>query len=230
MGQTQGIPEVPIPLLPECHALGETPEGYSAKDPNCCNCRDKFTCLPAAIEKKLGSDKLDLDQEVLAVVRGTLTYPQAISRMLLRHSMGAAPVPVALRHTTPIVAALPRTKRDWVARPGVLSIEAMRRHLEGSGSHKDKGVRIGQPFALVPSMQLVRRKADGQERVVILRENGFEVAGQLYPSLSTAAIALEKRSVSGNDFFHLRHVQVEIRDSEGKVLVRGRSKSTRLDR
>jgi len=225
MGLLPGVPAVDPQWLPECHALGEAPEGYSVRSTACPNCRDKFSCLPASIEKGLGpSHGLEVDQEVLALSRGLINYSTGINRMLRRHALGDAPIPLALRHTTPIEPkAKKRVRREWKAQAGTIAPEYMLAQLQGPHGYKDRGVRIGQSIPLRIGMQLVRRKLNGSESIVVLREDGFEVEGTKYPSLSTAAIALEKRSVSGNEFFHLSHKRTEVRNELGEVILRGGS-------
>lgn len=78
---------IPMPApeeLPECHAKGEQPQGYDVEDGVCWNCRDKFTCLPDAIERGLIDGKLAQDQEVEGVVSGSMTFRMAINRMKAR--------------------------------------------------------------------------------------------------------------------------------------------------
>lgn len=224
-----GVPAVDPAWLPDCHALGEAPEGYSAKQSGvCANCRDKFSCLPASIDKGIGPPAgLEADQEVLALSRGLIDYSAGIKRMLQRHALGAAPIPFALRHTTPIAPKVkPAVKREWKARAGTISPERMQAHLQGPHTYKDRGVRIGQTITLCVGMRLVRRKSDGTECVVVLRVDGYEARGICYPSLSTAAIALVGRSVSGNDFFHLCHKKAEVRNEHDEVILRGGNEAT----
>jgi hypothetical protein len=87
------------------------------------------------------------------------------------------------------------------------------------GDNGHGGVRIGQWFPLEVGHVLVRYKRVGAVRVV-LRENGFEWAGNVYPSLSAAVMAHEQRVVSGNEFFNLRKSprRVRVEDTHGHVL------------
>jgi hypothetical protein len=79
------IPETKPEDLPECHAEGEAPIGYDVADYDCVQCRDKFTCLPGAIAKKLQPIDMTADLEVAAVHGGHMTYDVALQRMLRRH-------------------------------------------------------------------------------------------------------------------------------------------------
>ncbi len=78
------IPEPPPDDTPSCHPSGTSPVGYDARDSECHNCRDKFTCLPRAIEQKLIALKLADDREVEAVLDGRLEFMDAIARMKRR--------------------------------------------------------------------------------------------------------------------------------------------------
>jgi hypothetical protein len=80
----QEIPE-PVPTdIPECHPAGASPVGYAASEPECHNCRDKFTCLPRSIDKGLVQLRLRDDLEVAAVVEGRMAFMAAVARMKRR--------------------------------------------------------------------------------------------------------------------------------------------------
>lgn len=233
--------------IPDCHSNGEQPEGYSPKEETCPQCIYKFTCLPIAVEKGL-AESLRLDFEVLAVRNGRMEFATAFDRMEQRakYIRDKKPIPAELRTNACVdlvsdllqaarekeeqaAAAepdeLPRRlttrdrRRNWAPYPKTISPEQMR-HLLSCPDFKKRGVRIGQPFQLEIGMAIVHRKKT-REVVVHLRETGFEFNGTMYPTLSAAAIAIERRSVSGNDFFSLQNLGVEIRDASGMVLVRG---------
>lgn len=94
------IPETPVEELPSCHANGAKPQGYDANEIECHQCPDKFTCLPAAIEKQLVPLRLSADREVEAVVEGHLDFMGAVARMkrrLARMKAGEA-IPEEERH------------------------------------------------------------------------------------------------------------------------------------
>jgi hypothetical protein len=79
-------------------------------------------------------------------------------------------------------------------------------------------IRIGQSFPLELGMKIVRKKRDG-ELVITLCENGFEMEGVVYSSLSTAAMYAERRIVSANAFFNLESNKcTEVRDKRGKPI------------
>lgn len=231
--------------LPDCHAGGTTPEGYSASEETCPQCPEKFTCLPLSVEKGLSTDG---DPEVTAVQEGRIALPVVQERMQTRARLISErkDVPLELMPQA-LVAAQPaneqtlfddeaaprmelvpppngpktgtRAKRNWDSKPREISEQEMQVLLAPT-NFKERGVRIGQPLVLEVGMQLVRRKRD-REVVVLLRATGFEFAGKIFATLSAAAIASEHRSVSGNDFFSLVHPSAEIRAADGRVLARG---------
>lgn len=79
-----GIPKFDPSDVPECHAKGTAPVGYDPNEAECINCRDKFTCLPMAIEQKLVQLRLSADLEVEAVVQGRMAWMDGIGRMKRR--------------------------------------------------------------------------------------------------------------------------------------------------
>lgn len=79
------IPAVDLDDVAECHALGESPVGYDSADEACWLCRDKFTCLPEGLKKKLVDGDIKQDMEVAAVSAGKLAYDVAIERMVHRY-------------------------------------------------------------------------------------------------------------------------------------------------
>ena len=93
-----------------CHVRGNAPEGYDADDAEgtCCDCADKFTCLPEAVESpKVWTDRgatpwaIEDDSEVAAVVHREMFYSDAIDcmtrRMALRKSGDLIPVELLTR-------------------------------------------------------------------------------------------------------------------------------------
>jgi hypothetical protein len=86
-------------------------------------------------------------------------------------------------------------------------------------------LRLGQPedFQFAIGQRIVRKRpARGDEVVIILQPNGFELVNNstIYGSLTSAAMVAEHRVCSGNDFFHLLNSKaVEIRNARGKVLL-----------
>jgi chemotaxis protein histidine kinase CheA len=99
------LPELSGPV-PDCHADGSAPEGYDLADAVCHTCPDKFTCLPAAIDKQLIDSTLDDDQEVLGVVTRRLPYADALARMHEREALGDDPIPDGLKIDVPIADVL----------------------------------------------------------------------------------------------------------------------------
>ncbi len=102
----------PVPALeelPECHPKGTEPQGYDREDGVCWNCRDKFTCLPEALERSLIGGTLSDDREVEAVLSKDMTFRTAIERMRTRLSImeRGGTVPDELQ-----VHALVQTKAD----------------------------------------------------------------------------------------------------------------------
>jgi hypothetical protein len=98
------IPQPNIEELPECHAKGQQPQGYDREDPVCWNCRDKFTCLPAALDKHLIVGTLRDDTEIHAVHAEEMSFRTAIERMKarLRVTEAGGEVPTDLDVRTPI--------------------------------------------------------------------------------------------------------------------------------
>lgn len=112
--------------------------------------------------------------------------------------------------------------------PAPLSEEEMKDALSAAQS------KLGANIELDYGMRLVRRKRQG-EIVCYIRPNGFEytidekdakAAGldstkQLFGSLSSVAMWVEKRMVSGLDFFNIsKHNCTEIRSSKGQIIDR----------
>ncbi len=99
------LPVVDKADLPECHAEGVEPEGYAASEEECDGCKDKFTCLAKSLELSIGPEtSIEADQEVVAVLAGTVTYEDALARMGQRRSLRerGETVPDDMRATAPI--------------------------------------------------------------------------------------------------------------------------------
>ena len=98
------IPKPAREELPECHAAGPQPQGYDREDPVCWNCRDKFTCLPTALDKSLVVGSLEDDSEIYAVHAEEMSFRTAIERMKarLRVTQAGGEVPTDLDVRTPI--------------------------------------------------------------------------------------------------------------------------------
>ena len=58
------------------------------------DCRDKFTCLPRAIEEGLTKLRVKADLEVDAVLEGRITYADAVARMKRRMAKRSAGAPL----------------------------------------------------------------------------------------------------------------------------------------
>ncbi len=111
------IPKPAPEELPECHANGSQPQGYDHEDPVCWNCRDKFTCLPSALDKSLVVGSLQDDSEIHAVLSEDMSFRSAIERMKTRlrvtQAGGEVPpeldvrVPIAETGVRPVAAAPP---------------------------------------------------------------------------------------------------------------------------
>ena len=95
--------------LPECHALGEEPQGYDRDDGVCWNCRDKFTCLPEGLSKGLVEGDIGDDNEVEAVQQGHMTMRMVVERMRTRLTLmeRGAEIPEELRVSAPIAPPKP---------------------------------------------------------------------------------------------------------------------------
>jgi hypothetical protein len=88
--------------------------------------------------------------------------------------------------------------------------------------------KLGAPtdFQFKVGQQLVRkRRVKGDEVVVTIRANGFELdIGEenigLFGSLTACAMYAERMMKSGNEFFHLANQNcTELRDAKGRVLL-----------
>ena len=86
--------------MPSCYPDGPSPAGYDPKDSTCHECRDKFSCLPLAIERRLVSIRLDADLEVDAVLDGRMEFLDAIGRMKRRLARKKAKEPILADETT----------------------------------------------------------------------------------------------------------------------------------
>ena len=101
------VAPVPIPqaeALPECHTRGQEPQGYDPDDGVCWNCRDKFTCLPDAVDHGLVDEGVHVDREVEAVLAGNMTLRMAVERMRTRLTImnRGADIPLDLQVSSPI--------------------------------------------------------------------------------------------------------------------------------
>jgi pyruvate/2-oxoglutarate dehydrogenase complex dihydrolipoamide acyltransferase (E2) component len=99
------IPQPAPEELPECHANGSQPQGYDREDPVCWNCRDKFTCLPNALDKSLVVGSLQDDSEIHAVLSEDMSFRSAIERMKtrLRVTQAGGEIPPGLDVRVPVV-------------------------------------------------------------------------------------------------------------------------------
>lgn len=112
----------PVPKpeeLPECHARGEQPQGYDVEDGVCWNCRDKFTCLPDALDRHLIEGALGDDKEVEGVLSGSMSFRMAIERMRSRLAImqRGGTVPAHLRIDAPVTGVTKTVERPKARSP-----------------------------------------------------------------------------------------------------------------
>lgn len=255
-------PQPPAAATPPCHPQGTDPEGYDPGDSLCHNCPDKFSCLQQTEILGLTEATVADDKEVESVFRAIDTNDEPRARLAYEivkerqrrrvrlHALGE-PIPEELGVRYPLV--LPPEKEparvsarirggsagapipDQVFEPP----EKMPRPRKLPRGKLDKAIariRIGQPFELEIGHVLVRRKRNGVDVCVEIRENGFwlNLNQTTYGSHSTAARAAEllfgaswESRRPGNTYFSIiRRDTTEIRDAQtGAVLACRRGES-----
>lgn len=103
--------------LPDCHAEGKDHLGYDPEsagkddtDATCANCGNKWTCLPAAVVRRLPGAALALDAEVAAVERKAQPLAEMEKRRKRRLTIidAGKPIPEELRVTNPAPVKIKR--------------------------------------------------------------------------------------------------------------------------